>query len=73
MTSRRSLYTVCRVWGTLLPFFPGKSHIIERMEEEVALFKILIPSRDGAKAPVGPEPQKEVKSSGFADRRIADR
>jgi hypothetical protein len=43
------------------------------MEEEVALFKSLIPSRDGANAPVGPEGQKEVKSSGFADRRIADR
>jgi hypothetical protein len=41
------------------------------MEEEMALFKSLIPSRDGAKAPVRPE--KEVKCGGFADCIIADK
>jgi len=44
---------------------PGKSHIIQRMEEEMALFRSLIPSRDGTKAPVRPE--KEAKCAGFAD------
>jgi hypothetical protein len=28
---------------------PGKSHIIPLMEEEMALIKSLIPSRDGAR------------------------
>jgi hypothetical protein len=41
------------------------------MEEEMALFKSLIPSRDGAKAPVRTE--KEAKCGGFADCIIADK
>lgn len=50
---------------------PGKSHIIPLMEDEMALFKSLIPSRDGAKAPVRPD--KEATCDGFADCVIADR
>jgi len=57
--------------GTFLPFLPGKSHIIPLMEEEMALFKSLVPSRDEAKARVRPE--KEMECSGFADCVIADR
>lgn len=50
---------------------PGKSHIIPLMEEEMALFKSLVPSRDEAKVRVRPE--KETECSGFADCVIADR
>jgi hypothetical protein len=49
---------------------PGKSHIIERMREDMARFKSLIPSRGRAKAPVRPD--REVKCSEFADCIIAD-
>jgi len=41
------------------------------MEEEMAIFKSLIPSRGWAKAPVRPE--KEGKCGGFVVRVIADR
>jgi hypothetical protein len=41
------------------------------MEDEMALFKSLIPSRGGAKAPVRPD--EEVTCSGFADCVIAVR
>ena len=50
---------------------PGKSHIIPLMEEEMTLFKSVIPSRGGVSAPVRPE--KEAKCGGFADCIIADR
>jgi hypothetical protein len=49
LTSRGPLYTVCKVWGKLPPFLPGKSHIIPLMEEEMALFKSLVPPWDGAR------------------------
>jgi len=39
------LYTVCKVWGTLPHILIRKSHIIfSLMEEEMAIFKSLIPS-----------------------------
>jgi len=41
------------------------------MEEEMALFKSLVPSRDEAKVRVRPE--KEMECGGFADCVIADR
>jgi hypothetical protein len=41
------------------------------MEDEMALFKSLIPSRDGAKAPVRPD--MEATCGGFADCVISDR
>ena len=50
---------------------PGKSHIIPWMEEEMTLFKILVPSRGGANAPVRPE--RDLKRGESADCVIADR
>ena len=50
---------------------PGKSHIIPWMEEEMALFKSLVPSRGGAKAPVRHE--RDLKRGEFADCVIADK
>ena len=72
MTSRGSLYTVCNVWGDTSPILARKiPYFIQRMEEEMALFKSLVPSRDEAEARVRPE--KEMECSGFADCVIADR
>ena len=50
---------------------PGKSHIIPWMEEEMTLFKSLVPSRGGAGAPVRPE--RGLKRGESADCVIADR
>ena len=50
MTSRRHLYTVCKVWGTLPHILIRKSHIIfSLMEDEMAILKSLIPSGDRAR------------------------
>ena len=50
MTSRGPLYTVCEVWGTLPHILIRKSHIIfSLMEDEMAIFKRLIPSGDKAR------------------------
>jgi len=49
LTSRWYFYTVCKVWGSLPLILIRKSHIIfSLMEEEMAIFKSLIPSRDRA-------------------------
>jgi hypothetical protein len=50
---------------------PGKSHIIPWMEEEMALFKNLDPSRGGAKAPA--RPRKDSERGEFAGYGFADK
>jgi len=49
---------------------PGKSHIIPLMEEEMTLFKSLVPPGDRAKGPFHPDTERTP--GGFADSIAAD-